>query len=136
MKNIPNLKILRLDIQLVVEWSPAREVWKVLGPDIMAGLWRHVHLSRLIRSERSDRTCHHITSHRRLSWLWKFGGLYLDTDILVIADILSPWANTSFIGLQSLHPEVGVCQSVIKLSRHHPVLIEWLGLMMEQFDPR
>ena len=80
--------------------------------------------------------CHFVVIlNTRLSWLWKFGGLYLDTDILVMEDILSPWSNTSFIGLHNLHPEVGICQSVIKLSRRHPVLIEWLGLLMEQFDP-
>ena len=75
------------------------------------------------------------TLNHRLSWLWKFGGLYLDTDILVMEDILTPLYNTSFIGLQSLHPEVGICQSVLKLSRHHPLLSEWLWLLMEQFDP-
>ena len=51
MKNIPNLKIFALDINLVIQWSPARELWKVLGPDIMSGLWKHVHLSKLIRSD-------------------------------------------------------------------------------------
>ena len=63
MKNIPNLKIFALDIDLVIQWSPARELWKVLGPDIMSGLWKHVHLSKLIRSEDDcDQmpTCVHI----------------------------------------------------------------------------
>ena len=66
MKNIPNLKILALDIDLVIQWSPARELWKMLGPDIMSGLWKHVHLSKLIRSEDDDGdqmpTCEHIES--------------------------------------------------------------------------
>ena len=51
MKNIDNLKILPLDLDVVIQWSPARELWKVLGPDIMSGLWKHVHLSKLIRSD-------------------------------------------------------------------------------------
>ena len=29
MKNIDNLKILPLDLDVVIQWSPARELWKV-----------------------------------------------------------------------------------------------------------
>ena len=110
---------------------------QVLGGDVMSSLWKHVHLSRLVR----------------LSWLWKFGGLYLDTDLVVLGDLLGPWHNTSYIGLHNLHPEIGLSNAAIKLDRwaglglgpglsndtnddrHHPVLIEWLGLMMEEYDP-
>ena len=30
MKNIDNLKILPLDLDVVIQWSPARELWKVM----------------------------------------------------------------------------------------------------------
>ena len=137
MKNIDNLKILPLDLDVVIQWSPARELWKVrmvvlvvivimmmmmmmmtimvqvLGGDVMSSLWKHVHLSRLVR----------------LSWLWKFGGLYLDTDLVVLGDLLGPWHNTSYIGLHNLHPEIGLSNAAIKLDRWRAW--DWgLGLAM------
>ena len=101
MKNIDNLKIIPLDIDHVIEWSPAREVWKLFRDDVMSSLWKYVHLSRLLR----------------LSWLWKFGGMYVDTDMLVLKDILTDHMNSSFIGMQNLYPEFAFGSSVIKLSR-------------------
>ena len=79
----------------------------------MSSLWKHVHLSRLVR----------------LSWLWKFGGLYLDTDLVVLGDLLGPWHNTSYIGLHNLHPEIGLSNAAIKLDRWRAW--DWgLGLAM------
>ena len=102
MKNIDNLIILPLDVKLVIEWSPAKEIWKFLGDDVKSSLWKYVHLSRLLR----------------LSWLWKFGGLYLDTDILVLQDIFSVYNNKSFISLQNNHPELAIGNSIIKLKKY------------------
>lgn len=51
MKNIDNLRVLPLDLDIVIDWSPARELWKILRDDVMSSLWKHVHLSRLIRFE-------------------------------------------------------------------------------------
>ena len=129
MKNIDNLKILPLDLDVVIQWSPARELWKVrmammmmmmmmmvmqvLGGDVMSSLWKHLHLSRLVR----------------LSWLWKFGGLYLDTDVVVLGELLEPWHNTSYIPLHNLHPEIGLSNAAIKLDRW--LAWDWgLGLAM------
>ena len=130
MKNIDNLKILPLDLDVVIQWSPARELWKVmmmtmmmmvmmtmmmevLGGDVMSSLWKHLHLSRLVR----------------LSWLWKFGGLYLDTDVVVLGELLGPWHNTSYIPLHNLHPEIGLSNAAIKLDRW--LARDWgLGLAM------
>lgn len=118
MKNIDNLKIFPIETDTIVDWSPAREVFKILGEEIEASIWNHIHLSRILR----------------LSWLWKFGGLYLDTDVLVLSDLISKFSNESFVSLQSLHPQRGFSNSVVQLSRHHPLIIEWLGAMMEEYD--
>ena len=56
LRNIDNLHILPLDIDMVVEWSPAKEVWKLLRDDIMSSLWKHVHLSRLLRFKTYEET--------------------------------------------------------------------------------
>ena len=49
MRNINNLKILRLDIEELLEWSPAREVWKLHKQDLLSSMWKDLHLSQLIR---------------------------------------------------------------------------------------
>ena len=56
------------------------------------------------------------TNLTRLSWLWKFGGLYLDTDVLVMEDLLSVFQE-SFVSLQSLNPDRAFSSSVVQLSR-------------------
>ena len=117
MKNIDNLRVLPLDLDIVIDWSPARELWKILRDDVMSSLWKHVHLSRLIRFETYKKPIINNDTKPRLSWLWKFGGLYVDTDMLVLQDILASFRNSSFIALQNLHPEVGFGSSIIKLSR-------------------
>ena len=50
MKNIDNLKIFPIDVDTLVEWSPAREVFKILGEEIKSSIWNHIHLSRILRS--------------------------------------------------------------------------------------
>ena len=68
----------------------------------------------------------------RLAWLWKYGGLYLDTDLLILQDIFS--LNKSFVSLHSLAPEESFTSSVLKFSRHHPLLMDWIGKMGEEYD--
>ena len=116
LRNIDNLHILPLDIDMVVEWSPAKEVWKLLKDDIMSSLWKHVHLSRLLRFKTWLET-ENINSACRLSWLWKFGGLYVDTDMLMLQEMPSSILdNSSFIALHNLHPDMGFSASIFQLS--------------------
>lgn len=49
MRNIDNLKIFPIDVDTLVEWSPAREVFKILGEEIKSSIWNHIHLSRILR---------------------------------------------------------------------------------------
>ena len=49
MKNIDNLKIFSIETDTIVDWSPAREVFKILGEEIEASIWNHIHLSRILR---------------------------------------------------------------------------------------
>ena len=49
MKNIDNLKIFPIETDTIVEWSPAREVFKILGDEIQGSIWNHIHLSRILR---------------------------------------------------------------------------------------
>ena len=56
-------------------------------------------------------------SVQRLSWLWKFGGLYVDTDMLMLREIPSSILdNSSFIALHNLHPDMGFSASIFQLS--------------------
>ena len=64
--------------------------------------------------------------------MWKYGGLYLDTDLLALQDFF--FLNKSFVSLQSLSPEEGFTSSVLKFSRHHPLLMDWIGKMGEEYD--
>ena len=49
MKNIDNLKIFPIETDTIVDWSPAREVFKILGEEIEGSIWNHIHLSRILR---------------------------------------------------------------------------------------
>ena len=55
MKNIDNLKIFPIETDTIVEWSPAREVFKILGEEIQASIWNHIHLSRILRLAERER---------------------------------------------------------------------------------
>ena len=56
MKNIDNLKIFPIETDTIVDWSPAREVFKILGEEIEASIWNHIHSSRILRlAERAQR---------------------------------------------------------------------------------
>ena len=118
MKNIDNLKIFPIETDTIVEWSPAREVFKILGEEIQASIWNHIHLSRILRLAKRERSkSSKLILTFRLSWLWKFGGLYLDTDVLILSDLISKFSNESFVSLQNLHPQRGFSNSVVQLSR-------------------
>ncbi len=60
MKNIDNLKIFPIETDTIVDWSPAREVFKILGEEIEASIWNHIHLSRILRLAelKTDLTIH------------------------------------------------------------------------------
>ena len=78
-------------------------------------------------------TCQtNFESFFRLSWLWKYGGLYIDSDFLALHSFFN--LNNSFISLQSLSPESGFTNAIMKLTRHHPLLMDWLGKMKEEYD--
>ena len=49
MRNINNLKIVYLDLEEILEWSPAREVMTRHKEEILASPWRDLHLSQLVR---------------------------------------------------------------------------------------
>jgi hypothetical protein len=49
MRNINNLKIIRLDLEELLEWSPAREVWALHKEELMSSMWRDLHLSQLVK---------------------------------------------------------------------------------------
>ena len=49
MKNIDNLKIFPIETDTIVDWSPAREIFKILGDEIQGSIWNHIHLSRILR---------------------------------------------------------------------------------------
>ena len=122
MKNIDNLKIFPIETDTIVEWSPAREVFKILGEEIQGSIWNHIHLSRILRLAERAKSSKLSEEYilfllDRLSWLWKFGGLYLDTDVLILNDLISKFSNESFVSLQSLHPQRGFSNSVVQLSR-------------------
>ena len=122
MKNIDNLKIFPIETDTIVEWSPAREVFKILGEEIQGSIWNHIHLSRILRFAERAKSSKLSEEYilfllDRLSWLWKFGGLYLDTDVLILNNLISKFSNESFVSLQSLHPQRGFSNSVVQLSR-------------------
>ena len=49
MKNIDNLRIFPIETDTIVDWSPAREIFKILGDEIQGSIWNHIHLSRILR---------------------------------------------------------------------------------------
>ena len=49
MRNINNLKIIHLDLEEILEWTPAREVWAIHKEEMLASMWRDLHLSQLVR---------------------------------------------------------------------------------------
>lgn len=97
--------------------TPAAEVWRAVGQLVRESSWFYAHMARLAR----------------YTWLWKYGGLVLDSDFLVLDSLLV--INGSFVAMQSLSPENGISAAVIKLTRQHPLLLDWLDRAGHMYEP-
>jgi hypothetical protein len=60
----------------------------------------------------------------RLAFLWKYGGLYMDLDLLV----LQPFEETedNFVGMQYSSVTDGINTAVMKFDHGHPFLTNWI----------
>jgi hypothetical protein len=120
LRSVDNLKVMPLelvDLARLFEWSPVKEVWRGAAEQVRESSWSYAHTARLARQ----------------AWLWQYGGLALDSDMLLVTDLLKH--NGSFVAMQSLSPENGISSAVAKLSRHHPLLLDWLDRAAQVYDP-
>ena len=60
----------------------------------------------------------------RLAYLWKYGGLYLDLDFLVLQPFEHKEEN--FVGAQHSSASDGVNTAAMKFERGHPFLTNWI----------
>ena len=117
MRNIDNLRVLVLDVGEVIDWTPGMEVWKKWKDQLVQSKWTNTHVSDFLR----------------LCWLWKYGGLYLDLDTLVLGDLYH--LHNNYLGFQYFSTKDGVNTAVIKMTRHHQLLLSWLEEARDRYDP-
>lgn len=74
----------------------------------------------------------HISDAVRLAFLWKYGGLYLDLDSLVLKPFLDNEEN--FIGIQYYSVDDGINTAVMKFEKHHPFLSQWMYAVPTKYE--
>ena len=87
LSHLVNVAAIPLDADSLFRWTPMQEWWaEEFKYEPAESPWRAVHLS----------------DAARLAFLWKYGGIYLDLDLVAVAPIsqLALGRRTSFIGLQ------------------------------------
>ena len=104
--------VLPLDLNYIFQHTPLEDWWQ---EDLQFTL--------------SKWKTYHISEAARLAFLWKYGGLYLDHDTMILKPTSGIGEN--FIGLQSMK-EAGT--SVLKFTRNHPFLTKWLYLIPSNFN--
>ncbi len=108
-ENVTNLFVVPMDLDTIFRWTPIQDWW---GEDFKFqsrdAPWRAIHVADALR----------------LAFLWKYGGLYLDLDVLVLQPFEDREEN--FVGVQYPSVKDGVNTAVMKFSRGHPFLTNWI----------
>jgi len=120
LRSIDNIRVVPLglaELASLLLGTPAAEVWRAVSQLVRESSWFYSHMARLAR----------------YTWLWKYGGLVMDSDFLVLDSLLA--VNGSFVAMQSLSPESGISAAVIKLTRQHPLLLDWLDRAGHVYEP-
>lgn len=114
-QNLENVFVIPLDYDTIFRWTPLEHWWREEF-QFTTSIWRTIHLSDVTR----------------LAFLWKYGGLYLDLDVIVLQPLLN--LSSNFIGIQHFSSEDGVNTAVMRFERNHPFLSKWVYSVPSKFD--
>ncbi|KAL3223317.1 hypothetical protein MRX96_049836 [Rhipicephalus microplus] len=84
------------------------------------------------RQRRSPYAVAHLSDFLRYIVLWKRGGAYLDSDIIMMKS-LKGIRNSAFY--QSSRDEASVANGMLFFDKHHPVLVELIDRCARTYDP-
>ncbi|TRY75690.1 hypothetical protein TCAL_04785 [Tigriopus californicus] len=114
-QNLENVFVIPLNYDSIFRWTPLEHWWREEF-QFTTSIWRTIHLSDVTR----------------LAFLWKYGGLYLDLDVIVLQPLLD--LSSNFIGIQHFSSEDGVNTAVMRFERNHPFLSKWVYSVPSKFD--
>ncbi|XP_023337059.1 alpha-1,4-N-acetylglucosaminyltransferase [Eurytemora carolleeae] len=117
LRNRDNLEIVYVDPDFLFSEDPLNHIWEQWRENVETTAFKNQHLSRLLG----------------MAWLWKYGGMVLDTDLLILKPIYG--LNSSYLVIENTDPGRGISSGVVKLSRHHPFLNSLLGFFYINYDP-
>ncbi len=127
LSHLPNAAVVPFDADALFRWTPMDSWWREeFKYEPSSSPWRAVHLS----------------DAARLAFLWKYGGIYLDMDLLALGPLdrlLGGGGNGgedgggAFVGLQHFSPvdgantaAMGFPSSSSLLEDPHPLLTDWV----------
>ena len=84
------------------------------------------------RVKLSNHNLNHISNALRLAFMWKYGGIYLDTDIITIKD-LSFLLNFPGIGA---YTESGINNAVLVFPKNHPFINQTMVQFFNDYNPK
>ncbi len=109
LRNVDNAFVVPLDFDAVFRGTPLDAWWKE-DFQFAASPWRPLHLSEAAR----------------VAFLYKYGGLYLDLDMIVLRKGLLDEEQPNYLGLQGFNGDDGASAAVLKFTQGHPFLAKWL----------
>jgi lactosylceramide 4-alpha-galactosyltransferase len=113
--NLKNVLILPLNLDVLFEWTPLYPWWTEEFK-FATSPWRTIHLS----------------DAARLAFLYKYGGMYLDLDMMLVRPTFD--LDVNFVAIQYYSNDDGVGTAVLKFQRMHPFLTKWLYAIPGKYD--
>ena len=113
LKIVPNLKIVKVNFEVIVRNTSIAKVWQNL-------------------SKKEGHYLNNISNAVRLVLLYKFGGTYFDTDIVSLNSLPEDKSNFAIYE----NDLGGVNNALIKFEKKHPLLAKMLDNLALDFKPK
>lgn len=106
------------------------ETWKKMLPDYRIFEWNEKNFSlentcEYVKQAYSEKKWAFVSDYVRMAVLYKYGGIYLDTDVEVIRSFNPLLDENAFICSESLY---SMCTATIGAKKHADIILEFLRL--------
>lgn len=132
LSRYPNIKILHFNVRRYIKGSPVENLWTT--GKIKESIYPIAHTSDILRLEVKIIPVDALTKvvFSRLLTLWKFGGIYLDLDVIVLKNLDELPLN--FGGAQSADLVANGVMGFSRFGKGHNYTVECLEDLSKNFE--
>lgn len=132
LSSYPNIKILHFNVRRYIQGSPVENLWTT--GKIKESIYPTAHTSDILRLEVKILLVDTLKNvvFLRLLTLWKFGGIYLDLDVIVLKNLQDLPLN--FGGAQSADLVANGVMGFSRFGKGHNYTTECLEDLSKNFD--